>query len=190
MVDCFINNCKHSAYLLQVSCFDRQDPLKKGLFAPGALAITINNYLSNPNSPTKKLPDRPRLPDAPLIRKPFYPRHINQIFTGNDNNNAPIDYTALSNRVIASMQTGHNPSTNPCILCKDGEIHHFKDCPLLQDDNFKTSFIIKMVTGVSKGICQGKRNLQSATAKLHQLQISSDSTENPPPSLDFHQGGL
>jgi hypothetical protein len=75
-------------------------------------------------------------------------------------------------------------------LCRDGKIHGFKDCPLLQDDNFKTSFIIKMVTGVSKAICQGKRNLQTANAKIHQLQSTPlpASADTDAADLDFHQG--
>jgi hypothetical protein len=122
------------------------------------------------------------------------------MLTGADNDDTPIDFAAISDRVIAQMQTGHDPTTNPCILCKDGEIHRFKDCPLLQDDNFKTSFIIKMVTGVSKEIRQGKRNLQSATSTSNQLQSAptddpsagdpSDDAQPPPEPLDFHQGGI
>jgi hypothetical protein len=180
MVDCFINNCKHSSYLLHISRFDRQDPKKNGLFAPGALAITINNYLSNSDSPTKQLPRPPRPPEGPAIRKPFYPRRVNQMLTGIPNDDTPTDYTDLSDRVIAQMQAGHDPSTNPCILCRDGEIHRFKDCPLLQDDNFKTSFIIKMVTGVSKEIRQGKRNLQTANTKINQLLSDADTPDDSP----------
>jgi hypothetical protein len=64
------------------------------------------------------------------------------MLAGIDNNDTPIDYDALSDCVIAQIHTGHDHSTNPCVLCRDGKIHRFKDCPLLQDDNFKTSFIL------------------------------------------------
>jgi hypothetical protein len=42
-----------------------------------------------------------------------------------------------------------------------------------------------MVMGLSKEIRQGKRYLQTANAKIHQLDVP---TNNQPADLDFHQG--
>jgi hypothetical protein len=53
MVDLFIQRCTHSKYLTHLSRFDRHDPRKADLFKPGILQITLNNYLSEPDSPLK-----------------------------------------------------------------------------------------------------------------------------------------
>jgi hypothetical protein len=127
------------------------------------------------------------------------------MLTGIENDYTPIDYDNLSDHIIAQMQTGHNPSTNPCILCCDGNVQHFKDCPLLQDDNFKhfkdcphlqddnfkTSFVIKMVTGVSKELRQGMPNLQTATAARSTnffLTLHADTSPDNVTTPDFQPG--
>jgi hypothetical protein len=59
-----------------------------------------------------------------------------------------LQMDTFANTVVARLQM-HDPKTIPtCLLCKD-VAHSFDDCPLLNDGNFKTSFIIKMLSLVS-----------------------------------------
>jgi hypothetical protein len=182
MVDCFLNNCSHSAYILHVSRFDRQDPTKKGLFEPGALAITINTYLSNPDSPTQKKRDYEKKPFREYKKKPFvqkfgegkfgdssskpsypYRRRVNALLDSLTEDNAPdgsIDFGQYTDYVIhhVSNTTTSDPTQiNPCILCRE-DAHKFDACPLLNNDEFMKGFIIKLVTGISRELRLG-RNL-------------------------------
>ena len=153
MVDCFLNNCLHSSYLIQISRFDRQDPSKSSWFQPGSLPITLNAYLENPDSPTKK----------PAFKTPFTDSHppFNRFRSRpGDNANAPPssqrrinelgqevtdddDYSSYVDSAISQLVTA-KPNSTKCILCED--THRFSDCPIYNNPDFLRSGFIKMVT--------------------------------------------
>jgi hypothetical protein len=194
MVDCFINNCQHSNYWTQVSRFDRQDPSRASWFAPGALAVTLNNYLSNPDSPARQTKpnegnrhkpsyhgsrhDGPRHDGA----RPPFQRRVNQLEAEQAIDELQMDHFA--NNIVAQLKT-HDPKTIPtCLLCKD-VAHSFDDCPLLNDNTFKSSFIIKMLSLVSRELRNGRKKQQELTTsqRMHQLLQTDSSASDTEPSV-------
>jgi hypothetical protein len=209
MVDCFLNNCSHSGYLLHVSRFDRQDPTKKGLFEPGALAITINTYLSNPDSPTQKKRDYEKKPFREYEKKPFvskygegkfgdssnkpnypYCRRVNALIdslTEDDHSDSPINFGQYADYIIHQVTNSDPTQTNPCILCRE-DAHKFDACPLLNNDEFMKGFIIKLVTGISRELRQGRNKLKTANARINQILAEhnpSSTTDDDPDKPDF-----
>jgi hypothetical protein len=85
----------------------------------------------------------------------------------------------FANTVVAQLQSHHPKTTPTCLLCKD-VAHSFDDCPLLNDGNFKTSFIIKMLSLVSRELRNGRKKQQdlSTSQRMHQLLITETSTSN------------
>jgi hypothetical protein len=192
-VDCFINNCRHSTYLTQVSCFDRQDKARSNWFEPGALAVTLNNYLSNPDSPARHT----KTGENNRTKPPYTNNHhgSSDRHSSNDGSRPPFqrcmhqletDDTLLENidetqmdtfahQIVAQLHT-HDPKTVPtCLLCKD-VAHSFDDCPLLKDGNFKTSFIIKMLSLVSRELRNGKKKQQELTTGQRMNQMLTSPT--------------
>jgi hypothetical protein len=190
LVDCFIHNCIHSTYLLQVSRFDCQDPMKLNQFQLSTLAITLNTYLSNPDSPTKRTKplfvrnpyqkppgdNKPYRPNTPTSNPFPYNKRINQVLT--DIDEAPssppaLDLDTYTDHIVAQLQTGSSdPSTRPCLLCR--EPHQFSACPLLQDEEFKSTFIIKLLACVSRELRNGKNRTGSHDTAKRIQQVLTD----------------
>jgi hypothetical protein len=151
MIDCFIQSCSQSKYLTQVSCFDRQDPTKRHLFEAGTLAITLTNYLANPDSPLKQYQQAPPSFGTAATgnsnkpaRNPYH-CHIHSMLSVNVNN---TDTTLTDQQLdrhhdlVVRELCSHDPSKAPiCALCKT-KSHRFKECPLLNDDAFLRGFAV------------------------------------------------
>jgi hypothetical protein len=203
MVDRFIHNCRHSTYLLQISRFDRQDPQKASKFQPSTLAITLNTYLSNPDSPTKRTPCKPpyKAPYKPMVpyktpyQKPPYQssndgkaptpyfKHISQILTDHGPTDSSPDAPTIDTYMdygVAQIQTTPDLTIHPCLLCR--EPHRFNTCPLLRGEEFKSTFIIKLLACISRELRNGKQRGTGTASRISQVlaDITSDSTANPP----------
>jgi hypothetical protein len=198
MIDCFIQSCRQSLYLTQVSRFDRTDPLKKHTFEAGALAITLTNYLAGSDSPSKPIiPVTP--PAAPTPHRNPYHCHVCEVIREeNPSAAAPSTLTStdLDNHhdaVIRELRA-HDPSEAPiCALCKT-KSHRFKECPLLNDETFLRGFTIRMCTTVSKELCSGKHRLANPTDnRIHAMLHEPTEPIAPPdttPSPLFPPGGI
>jgi hypothetical protein len=199
IVDCFIHNCRHSNYLIQVSRFDRQDPQKNMQFQPSTLAITLNTYLSNPDSPTKRIKP-PYVPHKPPYtphgeKKPYKPnnpyqhKRINQVQVNlpPDSSSPPADDSlpdldAYCNYIVAQIHTTPDLNVNPCLLCC--EPHLFNACPLLRDEEFKSTFIIKLLACVSRELRNGKNRTGTNETAKRISQVLAGVANTPPDDND------
>jgi hypothetical protein len=130
-----------------------------------ALAITINNYLSSPDSLIKNKP-------------------VTKTGEGTSQKNS-VPYLVAS--MLCSNQTPPvtitDPSSiNPCILCKE-DSHKCNNCPLLNNDEFMKGFIIKLVTGILCELHQGKNKLKTANTHIHQLLADQKPDHSKTPDL-------
>jgi hypothetical protein len=209
MIDCFIQSCHHSTYLTQVSRFDRTDPNKTHLFAPGNLAITLTNYLANADSPLKKTSFAPTSfappPHVPSPgghhgdnkpRNPYH-RRIRTLLSDEENFHSDrepstltiTEYDTLSDIAIREVRTHDDPTAAPiCVFCKT-ETHRFKECPLMNDTAFLRSFAIRMCTTVAKELRSAKHRLANPTEGAHLRQVHTSLSPQPATVLpDFRPG--
>jgi hypothetical protein len=209
MVDCFLNNCHHASYLIQISRFDRQDPTKTSWFQPGSLPITLNAYLENPDSPTQQASRTP-FSDPRGTRTPFndprgtpgrfrprpgenasksspsnpFHRRVNELTQDEIDDADEADYSSYVDSAISQLVTA-KPNSTKCILCD--ATHRFSECPIYNNPDFLRSGFIKMVTLVQRQLRDAQRNKNPGsptdTSQIHQLghENTKDSATTTPP---------
>jgi hypothetical protein len=163
MLSTFMHNCLHSAYLLQVSRIDRQDPTSAHLFNPGTIAITLNTYLNNVDSPTRRAASTPPGTFAPSgsgasrfgegsspgYRRPY--QRNNRINALRDEDIVDDPVLDLDPYVfepyldnIVNKLAGDGPELRHCMFCGPNELHMFDKCPILNDKRFSSTLAIRL----------------------------------------------
>jgi hypothetical protein len=199
MVDLFIHSCHHSTYLLSVSRFDRRDPAKQPLFKPGLLQITLSNYLSNPDSPAH-LQQLRASPPKPKYKNP-YNRQIHQLVATSEDH-APVDnpYDEYMDYLVHHLETqadipqtlhrlaspaDSSPPGGHCLFCPT-ETHRFSDCPVFNDEQFKNSLLITLMSKLNQS--QRRQKTQDSNVQQIKQLLSSSSPASKSPTPDFHPG--
>ena len=216
MVDLFIQRCTHSKYLTHLSRFDRHVPCKADLFKPGILQITLNNYLSEPDSPLKPSSkfrsggnaSNKNPWEGKSTSKPPY-KNIRTVHAmGTDNPYEPymdsIIHRLTTNEdleyVIHRLTFDEDSNTTQnCLFCPS-EIHRFKDCPIFNDDQFKSTLLVKLMSEYNRT----RRRIEKESTvkdtnikKIRQLLAEPEppdltlppASKSSPPLADFPKGG-
>jgi hypothetical protein len=192
MLSTFLHNCTHSKYFIQVSRLDRLDPTTADLFAPGTLAITLNNYLSSHDSPTQRPAARPVQPPrgspSPFLGRPFQ-RRINALGEEDDPNYDAEFEAAMDTHMPAMIhqisREGGGPELRHCMFCGVGQTHLFDKCPILNDRQFLTSYAIRSGSAFQRTLADAFKRQKEARglvdgsaslgARIHQVfSVSAD----------------
>ena len=155
MLSTFMQNCTHSTYLIAAARMDALDPTTKQNLSPGNLAITLNNYLSRPDSPSivrAPVQHTPRTSPARFgegssgFRARPFQRRINALGEEDDPNYDAGLEAALDQHMsaIINQLTNDGPELRHCMFCGIGHSHLFDKCPILNEKRFLTSFAIRV----------------------------------------------
>jgi hypothetical protein len=161
MLSTFMHNCLYSEYLLQVSRIDRQDLTLTHLFNPGTIAITLNTYLNNVDSPSRRTTtplaassfnhssgSRFGEGSSPGYRHPFQ-RSPRVHALGEDTSEDPTPvldpfiFEPYLDKIVCKL-TGDGPEMRHCMFCVPSEKHLFDKCPILNDKRFSTTLAIRL----------------------------------------------
>jgi hypothetical protein len=164
MLSTFIHNCQHSAYLLQVSRIDRQDTSSAHFFNPGTIAITLNTYLNNVDSPTRRnhTPTAPPIHNparfgddgSPGYRHPFQrnPRvhaligYYHPEDTISDPSDLdPFAFEPYLDQIVCKL-SGDGPELRYFMFCGPTEMHLFDKYPMLNDKCFSSTLAIHLAS--------------------------------------------
>lgn len=203
MLSTFIHNCKHSAYLLQVSRIDRQDSSSAHFFNPGTITITLITYLNNVDSPTRRVSAPATVATASTnLRfgdgstgycRPFQRNHrvhaLEQDELPDDQTSSDLAsfvFEPYLDQIVCKL-AGDGPELRHCMFCGPNEMHLFDKCPILNDKRFSSTLAICLGSTYQRTVKEAvQRQKETRSGQPPSSFNKPGSERRRPPRTDHH----